>query len=162
MNVSLSLSRHVIRRVRRVRPVNRQCLRRTSSTPATTPPLKVWWDTSCPLCTREISLMKRLDTQKNIDFIPITKDTDQGELPTGAGTSCPIDRKTLLKRFHAQERGEEIVNGAEAFAAMWRQIHGLRWLGMMARNRAMLWVLERVYRGFLRVRPRLQHWAGKR
>ncbi len=31
----------------------------------------VWWDSSCPLCTKEISLLKRLDKQNNIDFIDL-------------------------------------------------------------------------------------------
>ena len=49
-----------------------------------------------------------------------------------------------------------MFSGAAAFAAMWRQIPMLRPLGLSARNRAILAVLEVVYRGFLRVRPSLQ------
>jgi hypothetical protein len=61
-----------------------------------------------------------------------------------------------MKRFHAQERGQPIVSGAAAFAAMWRAIPLLRPLGMLAKSRPILWVLERLYLGFLRIRPRLQ------
>jgi predicted DCC family thiol-disulfide oxidoreductase YuxK len=117
-------------------------------------PLKVWWDSACPLCTREISLMKSLDSENRISFIPITK-------ATSINNTCPIDKKTLLARFHAQEEGQDIVDGAAAFAAMWRQIPRLRWLGNAARNGVVLWVLERVYRGFLVVRPGLQ-WVLRR
>jgi len=49
-----------------------------------------------------------------------------------------------------------MVSGAAAFAALWRAIPLLAPFGHLARNPALLWILERTYRGFLRVRPRLQ------
>jgi hypothetical protein len=39
---------------------------------------------------------------------------------------------------------------------MWRAIPLLRPLGVLAKSRPILWVLERLYLGFLRIRPRLQ------
>ena len=105
----------------------------------------VWYDDDCPLCVREIRLMRRLDRRQAIDFVSI-----QG------GTGCPISTEELMKRFHAQELGEPIVSGAAAFAAMWRAIPILRPFGLMARFRPILWILERMYRGFLVIRPWLQ------
>lgn len=125
------------------------------------PPLKVWWDSGCPLCRREIALFSRLDKEKRISFIPITKATPSTELPASIGGTCPVDKKALLARFHAQEQGQDVVDGAAAFAAMWRQIPQLRWLGNAARNGAVLWVLERVYRAFLVARPSMQRLARK-
>jgi predicted DCC family thiol-disulfide oxidoreductase YuxK len=109
------------------------------------PLVTVWYDSDCPMCIREINLMRRLDKRDAIDFVSI-----QGE------TGCPLSTDELMKRFHAQEHGEPIVSGAAAFAAMWRAIPVLRPLGLLARFRPVLWVLERLYRGFLRVRPWLQ------
>jgi predicted DCC family thiol-disulfide oxidoreductase YuxK len=105
----------------------------------------VWYDSDCPLCVREIRLMRRLDRREAIDFVSI-----QG------ATGCPLSTDELMKRFHARERGEAIVSGAAAFAAMWRAIPLMRPLGLLARFRPVLWVLERLYRGFLKVRPWLQ------
>ena len=105
----------------------------------------VWFDGACPLCRREIALMRRLDRAGAIDFV----DVGQGD------ADCPLDRADLLARFHAREDGR-IVSGAAAFAAMWRAIPLLRPLGLAARNGLVLSVLERLYRLFLRVRPRLQ------
>ncbi len=105
----------------------------------------VWYDSGCPLCIREIGLMRRLDRRGAIDFVDIQ-----------SAVGCPIDTQTLLERFHAQERGQPIVSGAAAFAAMWRAIPVLRPLGLLARLRPVLWLLERMYRGFLKVRPWLQ------
>ncbi len=110
--------------------------------------LLVWYDGACPLCRREISLMRRLDRGDAIDF----QDVSSSE-----GT-CPIDRADLLSRFHAQEDGR-LLSGAAAFAAMWRAIPRLRPLGIAARNPIILRSLELLYRAFLRFRPKLQHVA---
>jgi hypothetical protein len=48
------------------------------------------------------------------------------------------------------------LSGAAAFAAMWRAIPLLRPIGLAAQNRVILALLERSYRLFLRIRPRLQ------
>lgn len=99
---------------------------------------------------REIALMRRLDGAKRIAFV----DVNEGS------SSCPIDRADLLARFHAQEPGRPLVSGAAAFAAMWRAIPLLAPAGHLARLPPVLWVLERCYRAFLRVRPRLQAWIS--
>jgi len=105
----------------------------------------VWYDGDCPLCLREINLMRRLDKRRAINFV---------EIQTAA--ACPIDTDTLMTRFHAQERDQPVVSGAAAFAAMWRAIPMLRPLGLLAKARPVLWVLERLYIGFLKIRPWLQ------
>ena len=108
--------------------------------------LLVWFDGSCPLCRREIALMRRLDRRSAIDFIDVAETR---------GADCPVDREALLARFHAREDGQ-LLSGAAAFAAMWRAIPLLRPLGLLARNALVLRLLERAYRAFLRIRPRLQ------
>lgn len=109
---------------------------------------KVWFDGACPLCQREIAFMKRLDRTNAINFVDVS----------GAGDpSCPIDQAELLARFHAEEDGK-VLSGAAAFAAMWRAIPRLRFLGQMARNPIVLAALERFYRVFLRIRPSLQRF----
>lgn len=116
-------------------------------------PVTVWYDGGCPLCVREIALMKRLDRDGRIRVIDVDHEN----------AVCPINRDLLLRRFHARE-GEDgpLLDGAAAFAAMWRAVPVLRPLGLVARNRAVLWALERAYRGFLVVRPLLQRLAGGR
>ncbi|ALL11888.1 thiol-disulfide oxidoreductase DCC family protein [Caulobacter henricii] len=109
------------------------------------PAVTVWFDGDCPLCVREIALMRRLDKRGAIAF----------ENVAGDG-SCPIDRADLLARFHAREAGGPMVSGAAAFAALWRAIPVLAPFGQLARLPPLLWILERAYRGFLRLRPRLQ------
>ena len=94
--------------------------------------VKVWYDGACPLCTREIALMRRLDRRGAITFVDVA---------AGADPTCPIDRARLLARFHAEEEGR-VLSGAAAFAAMWRAIPLLRPLGLAARHRLVLALLE--------------------
>ncbi len=110
--------------------------------------VKVWYDGACPLCAREIALMRRLDRRGAITFVDVA---------AGADPTCPIDRARLLARFHAEEEGR-VLSGAAAFAAMWRAIPLLRPLGLAARHRLVLALLEAAYLRFLVVRPRLQRF----
>jgi len=105
----------------------------------------IWYDGACPLCIREIALMRRLDRRGAIDFLDIA--------PTDA--VCPLDRQLMLARFHASKDGI-MLSGAAAFAAMWRAIPLLKPLGLIARNAFILGLLERLYNHFLIFRPRLQ------
>jgi predicted DCC family thiol-disulfide oxidoreductase YuxK len=113
-------------------------------------PVTVWYDSACPLCIREIGLMRRLDRAERINFVDAVNPDN----------SCPIDRAEILARFHAMENGT-LLSGAAAFAAMWRVIPALRPLGLLAKLPGALWLLERAYLGFLRIRPRLQKWVAK-
>ena len=93
--------------------------------------------------------MRRLDVRNAIRFVDASDEA----------SACPVDRVELLARFHACEDGH-ILSGAAAFAAMWRAIPVLRPLGLAARAPPMLFLLERGYRVFLRLRPTLQRLAA--
>ncbi|MCK5933814.1 MAG: DUF393 domain-containing protein [Fulvimarina manganoxydans] len=110
------------------------------------PKLTVWYDGACPLCLREIALMRRLDRRGAIRFVNL----EQVE-----PAACPLDKGELLARFHAEENGK-VMSGAEAFAAVWRAIPLLRPLGLVFRGPRALDLLDRLYRAFLRARPMLQ------
>jgi predicted DCC family thiol-disulfide oxidoreductase YuxK len=104
-------------------------------------PLTVWYDGACPICSREIALLKRLDWRRDIDFVDLT----------GPGGSCPLDRGEMLARLHVLDDGR-MISGAEAFAALWRRIPLLSPLGRAARNPTVLRWLEKLYLVFLRRR----------
>ena len=110
--------------------------------------LTIWYDGGCPLCLREIALMQRLDTRQRIQFVDLT-----GDAP------CPLDRRLMLERFHATLADGMTLSGAAAFAAMWREIPILRPIGLLAKSRSVLWLLERAYLFFLKIRPALQRLA---
>ena len=108
----------------------------------------VWFDGGCPLCRREIALVRRLDRRHAIIFLDVARED----------VACPIDRAALLTRLHALEDGR-MLSGAAAFAAMWRAIPWFRPLGLAARNPCVLATLETLYCRFLKLRPKLQRLA---
>jgi predicted DCC family thiol-disulfide oxidoreductase YuxK len=104
----------------------------------------VWFDGGCPLCRREIAWMQRLNWRRRIHFVDLISAED---------ASCPLDRGELLARFHAREGGR-LLDGAAAFAAMWRAIPLFWPLGQLARLPPALTLLEAAYVRFLRWRAR--------
>ena len=113
--------------------------------------LIVWHDGGCPLCQREIALMRRLDRAGRISFVDVAD----------PAAVCPLDPAVMVARFHATEDGQ-LLSGAAAFAAMWRAIPLLRPLGLAARWRPLERLLESLYVQFLRVRPRIQRALRQR
>ena len=107
--------------------------------------VKVWFDSACPLCAREIRIMRKLDWFNKVDFVDVLSTPD-----------CPTQREHLLERFHAQRLGGPLLSGAAAFALLWRSLPLLRPLGEIARIPFVLRILETLYLRFLAIRPKLQ------
>lgn len=111
--------------------------------------LTVWWDSSCPLCVKEIKYMKKWAKPGSVNFI------DLGS----TSSSCPVDRNKMLARFHAQERDGPIVHGAEAFALLWKTIPRVERFGLYLSSspnamKAFEWFYTKLFLPFLR--PPLQ------
>lgn len=113
----------------------------------------IFYDGSCPLCLREIGLMRRLDRQGRLAFEDVSG--------TGASPSCPIDRRELMARFHARLPGGDIVSGARAFTEAYARVPGLGFVGVLGRFAPTRWLLDGIYAVFLRLRPGLQ-WLVRR
>ena len=112
---------------------NNNSMRSTSSSD---PLVTVWWDSSCPLCLREMNLMKKWAKPDTIAFVDIAS----------PDSTCPLDRQKMLTRFHVQERGGQIVHGAEAFALLWKYIPRMQRLGLyLTQSPKTLSVFESVY-----------------
>ena len=112
------------------------------------PEVTVYYDGACPLCAREIGLLRRLDRRGRLAF----ENAADEDVPV----SCPVDRADLLARFHAKLPGGEMVSGARAFTEAYARVPGLGWAGLLGRTRPTRALLDALYVRFLRVRPRLQ------
>lgn len=113
----------------------------------------VFYDGSCPLCAREIGLLRRLDRRGRLSF----EDVADADAPV----SCPIDRRELLARFHARLPSGEVVEGARAFTEAYAVVPGLGWVGFLGRWGPSRVVLDALYGLFLRLRPTLQRLARR-
>ncbi len=111
-----------------------------------TPRVTVFFDGACPMCVKEIALLRRLDRKRQrIAFEDVS--------PPDAVPSCPISQEILLARFHACKRDGQIVNGAQAFTEAWSCIPAFIWLRPLGRFPITRAGLNLLYGAFLKVRP---------
>lgn len=118
--------------------------------------LTVLYDGACPLCRREIAVYRDLQPLQSSSPLCFT-DISNASVSLPVGTS----REQLLARFHVQGRDGQMLSGAQAFLALWAALPGWRWLAFAGRVPGAGWVMERMYRLFLRWRPMLQRWAAR-
>ena len=123
----------------------------TAALASAAPPATVYFDGACPLCRKEIALLKRLDKRGRLAFEDVS-DPD-------AAPSCDRSREALLARFHVRRPDGTLVDGARAFFESWGRLPGLSFLRGIARVPPVLWVAEAGYRVFLKLRPALQKLA---
>lgn len=117
------------------------------------PSLTIYHDGSCPLCQREIAFFRRrLEAQQEVQF------TDVAAPEWRAAPD--LTREQAMARFHVRDQDGNLLSGARAFIRLWRQTPGLRWAGWLATVPPLPWVLERAYRGFLKMRPWVQRRLG--
>ena len=81
--------------------------------------IKVLFNDSCPICSKEIAHYKSIDN--NINWIDIN------DLETSMKLSGKSHRE-LIRRLHVV-KGNEIYSGVKAFIIMWQNIPKYRWIG---------------------------------
>ena len=81
--------------------------------------MKVYFNNSCKICKAEIDLYKKEKIQE-IDWIDITDNAL-------ATRETSKNNKELLRRLHVKE-GEKVLEGAEAFLALWKKMPKYRFL----------------------------------
>ena len=111
--------------------------------------LTVYYDGACPMCIREIALLRRLDQRRALIVF-------ENIAPVDAVPSCDISKTKLLARFHARLPDGRMVEGAQAFTEAWSQVPWLIWMRPLGRFVPTRWLMNRVYDGFLKIRPALQ------
>ena len=81
--------------------------------------MKVYFNNSCKICKAEIDLYKKEKIQE-IGWIDITDNT-------AAVQETSKTNKELLRRIHVKD-GEKILEGAEAFLALWKKMPKYKFL----------------------------------
>jgi predicted DCC family thiol-disulfide oxidoreductase YuxK len=81
--------------------------------------MKVYFNNSCKICKAEIDLYKK-EKIKEIDWVDITNNNL-------AQKETSKNSKELLRRLHVIE-GEKVIEGAEAFLALWKKMPKYRFL----------------------------------
>lgn len=117
--------------------------------------LTVYYDGACPLCVREIAFYRNRPGSEHINWHDVSG-YHCGEIVPG------LTAEKAKARFHVTTRNGRLVQGGAAFAELWAQLPGLRWIGRVMRVPPFVWILNGAYRLFLPVRPILQRFARRR
>lgn len=88
-------------------------------------PLTVFFDGACPICAREIALMKRLDRRRLLEFC----DFSAQEYDAASSGFAAADLATVI---HARWADGNVITGVEVFRAMWEAV-GLGFLAKLSR-----------------------------
>jgi predicted DCC family thiol-disulfide oxidoreductase YuxK len=111
-------------------------------------PFEVFFDGQCPLCRREIDLLRRLDRGRGkirctdiagADFDPAT---------------LGVDRATLMARIHGRLPDGRLVEGVEVFRQLYAAV-GFGWLVAATRLPGISHLLDGAYGVFAKNRLRL-------
>ena len=115
--------------------------------------VEVLYDGDCPLCLREINLLRRWDKRDRIRFTDIAaSDFDTAEVG--------VDMETLMAEIHGRLPSGEIVIGVEVFRRLYSAV-GLGWLVAPTRWPGVRQGLDLGYRFFAKYRLRLTGGVGR-
>lgn len=109
--------------------------------------IEVFYDGACPLCTREMNVLRRRDRQGRIAFTDLT--APDFDLP---GVGVPME--DLMDRIHAREPDGTVLEGVEVFRRLYTLV-GFGWLVAPTRLPGVSHLLDLGYRIFARNRLRL-------
>ncbi len=112
--------------------------------------VEVFYDGDCPLCRREIELLRWLDRRRRIRFTNIAaSDFD--------AASVGVDCDDLMSEIHARLPDGSLIHGVEVFRRLYQAI-GLGPLVLLSRAPIVSHLLEFGYRVFAKNRLK---WTGR-
>lgn len=108
--------------------------------------LRVYFDGDCPLCSKEIALLRKLDRQSRISFVDIAA-------PEFSAEALGTTQEKLMSAIQAQLPDESWIEGVEVF----RRLYGALGFGVLVRITrwpGISHLLDFVYRYFAKNRLR--------
>lgn len=112
--------------------------------------VEVFYDGECPLCMREIRMLKRLDRHARILFTDISHaDFD----PSSVG----LDYPALMKKIHGRLPDGRLIEGVEVFRQLYASV-GLAPVVAVTRLPGVSHALDAAYGWFAKNRLR---WTGR-
>lgn len=109
--------------------------------------LELFYDGECPLCSREVAWIRRLDKADRILLTDIAA-------PGFDSSALGVTHADLMARIHARLPSGELISGVEVFNRTYEAL-GLNTLATVARWRVVAPLLDRAYEVFAMNRLRL-------
>lgn len=112
--------------------------------------VQVFYDGECPLCTREITMLRRLDRRHRILFTDIAE-------PGFDAKALGTDQDALMDRIHGRLPDGTWIEGVEVFRRLYGAV-GFAWLIPLTRLPGIAHLLDWGYHTFAKNRLK---WTGR-
>lgn len=119
----------------------------TTPFPSSVPAVEVFFDGDCPLCTREVAMVRRLDRKARVRFTDIAA-------PEFDANAIGRTQEDLMARIQGRLPDGSFIEGVEVFRRMYA-VTGLGALVAFTRIPGISHALDAGYRWFARNRLRL-------
>lgn len=124
---------------------------RMTNTPSALPhEIEVFFDGDCPLCTKEIAMLRRLDRRSRILFTDVSSPAFD---PGAAGVSM----SALMAEIHARLPDGTLLTGVEVF----RRLYAAVGLGPLVAASRLPGVREALDFGYARFAKNRLRWTGR-
>ena len=115
--------------------------------PVTAFDVEVYYDGACPMCAREISMLRRLDRAGRIRFVDISA-------PGFDANAVGVSHDALMARIHGRLPDGTLIDGVEVFRRLYTAV-GFGPVVALTRLPGVTQLLDAAYAGFARRRLRL-------
>ena len=122
----------------------------TNSSIQTSKSLTVFFDGSCPICSKEINFYKMRAGADELSWVDVSDEE----------ISIPIQtrsREELMARFHVLSSSGELVSGGAAFAELWASLPAFKIFGKIFKLPILRYLIDVGYDIFLTLRPKFQN-----
>ena len=127
----------------------------TNNSIQTSKSLTVFFDGSCPICSKEINFYKMRAGADELSWVDVSDEE----------ISIPIQtrsREELMARFHVLSSSGELVSGGAAFAELWASLPAFKIFGKIFKLPILRYLIDVGYDIFLTLRPKFQNLFHKR
>ncbi len=109
--------------------------------------IEVYYDGACPMCAREIAMLRRLDRAGRIRFVDIAA-------PGFDAGMVGVSQEALMARIHGRLPDGTLIDGVEVFRRLYTAV-GFGPAVALTRLPGVTQLLDAAYAGFARRRVRL-------
>ena len=127
----------------------------TNSSIQTSKCLTIFFDGSCPICSKEINFYKMRAGADELSWVDVSDE----EIPIPIQTRS---REELMARFHVLSSSGELVSGGSAFAELWASLPAFKIFGKIFKLPILRYLIDVGYDIFLTLRPKFQNLFHKR
>ena len=127
----------------------------TNDSIQTSKSLTIFFDGSCPICSKEINFYKMRAGADELSWVDVSDE----EIPIPIQTRS---REELMARFHVLSSSGELVSGGAAFAELWASLPAFKIFGKIFKLPILRYLIDVGYDIFLTLRPKFQNLFHKR